>query len=92
LRDELFPYQRSFNELYYHRVKIVEILIFHLKKKRNKATEQIFSLISILAKDLRNEFYPLLKTETKLFDTLIDAINPKLPEVQEKFILIFTEN
>jgi hypothetical protein len=88
----LFPYQNTFNELYYNRVKIVEILIFHLKKKRNKATEQVLSLISILAKDLRTEFYPLLKTETKLFDTLIDSINPKLPEVNLKIFLNFTEN
>ena len=48
------------------------------------ATDQILSLISILAKDLRTEFYPLLKSETNLFDTLIDLIDPKLPEVKKK--------
>eukprot|EP01080_Neovahlkampfia_damariscottae_P008714 gene8714-660_t len=83
LNEELFPYQRSFNELYYNRIKIIEVLLKHLKKKKSMATDQILSLISILAKDLRTEFYPLLKTETKLFDTLIDLINPKLPEKTE---------
>ncbi|KAG2381780.1 hypothetical protein C9374_006164 [Naegleria lovaniensis] len=59
-RTNVQSFVRTLPEMLHHKEKICDIFIHHLRIKDSLAFQPLLDLVTIFAKDLRQEFYPLL--------------------------------
>jgi U3 small nucleolar RNA-associated protein 20 len=65
----------------HHKHRICNLILSHLKIKGSLTVITLVDLLAVLAKDLRQEFYPELFT--KSMTALVELLNPKFPDLLE---------
>ena len=69
---ELRPYVQSFNQLVFHKEKVIATLKTYLSKEGSLAAEPCLDLLAQLARDLLNDFYPYFG---EFFKILVSFMN-----------------
>jgi hypothetical protein len=73
-------YTRSLPLLLHHKDEVVRLLLEHLQVEKSMSTKALLELVSVLARDLRYEFYPYLG---RVINVLVELLNPSEPEALE---------
>jgi U3 small nucleolar RNA-associated protein 20 len=64
-----------------HKEEVCEIILKHLQIKGSMSVLSLVDLLSVLSKDLRNEFYPSLFYRS--MRVLVNLLDPRYPELLE---------
>lgn len=83
---EVHTYVRSLPLLLYHKKDVVRILLHHLAIPESSSRAALLDLLSTLARDLRQEFYPFFGD---IMPVLVSLINPESPEELERVFSAF---
>jgi len=77
---EVSPLIHSLPQILFHKDKLVEILLNHLKVKDSTSLKPLLNLSCLLARDLQDQFYPYCHKFFATFATLLDLSDPDLIE------------
>jgi len=83
LNRDLYPFVHSLAEVLFNKEKIVDILLQHALTPDSRALEAILDLLSNLARDLRQEFYPFYP---RILGVLVELIDPRHPALLEQLL------
>jgi U3 small nucleolar RNA-associated protein 20 len=64
-----------------HKEEVCGVILKHLQIKGSMSVLSLVDLLSVLSKDLRNEFYPNLFYQA--MQVLVDLLDPRYPELLE---------
>ncbi|KAJ3068043.1 U3 snoRNP protein, partial [Rhizoclosmatium hyalinum] len=79
-RREVYHKAQSLELVLYHQKEIVELIIKYLEIPKSGAAEPLLNLVTLLARDLQEEFFPYFPSVLKSILTLIHKSDAKLLE------------
>ncbi|KAJ3068143.1 U3 snoRNP protein [Podochytrium sp. JEL0797] len=80
-RRDVYHKAQSLEQILYHQKEIVDLLVLHLEKDSSTgAAEPLLNLVTLLARDLQEEFFPYFPRVLKSILTLIHKNDAKLLE------------
>ncbi|KAI8611937.1 armadillo-type protein [Chytriomyces sp. MP71] len=79
-RREVSKYAQSLQQILYHQKEIVDAIVKYLENQNALAAEPLLSLVTLLARDLQEEFFPYFPRVLQTILTLIQKTDARLLE------------